>query len=37
VIDREDQPLFQNFNLKGKLYAQNLRKQLNAALKAALL
>jgi hypothetical protein len=37
VIDREDQPLFQNFNLKGNIYAQNLRKQLNAALKAVLL
>ncbi len=37
VIDREDQPLFQNFNLKGNIVAQNLRKQLKTALMAVLL
>ena len=37
VIEREDQPLFQNFNLKGNVYAQNLRRQLKNALQAVFL
>ena len=34
VMEREDQPLFQNINLKQTTYTQNLRNQLKTALKA---
>jgi hypothetical protein len=34
VMEREDQPLFQNINLKQTIYTQNLRSQLKTALQA---
>jgi hypothetical protein len=35
IIDREEQPLFQNINIKKEIGTQNLRSQLKAALAAA--
>jgi len=37
IIDREDQPLFQNINIKKEIRTQTLREQLKAALRAAFL
>lgn len=37
VLDREDQPMFRNINLKQNATAQQLRNQLKAALKAVFL
>jgi len=37
IIDREEQPLFQNINIKKEIGTQMLRDQLKAALAAAFL
>jgi len=37
IIDREDQPLFHNINIKKEIGTQMLRNQLKAALAAAFL
>jgi len=37
IIDREEQPLFQNVNIKKEIRTQTLRGQLKAALKAVFL
>ena len=37
IIDREEQPLFQNINIKKETRAQVLRSQFKAALRAVFL
>jgi len=37
IIDREEQPLFQNINIKKEIRMQTLRDQMKAALRAAFL
>ena len=37
IIDREDQPLFHNINIKKEISTQTLRDQLKAALMAVFL
>ncbi len=37
IIDREDHPLFQNIDIKKDIRTQELRKQLNTALRAVFL